>query len=91
MSIVIRKIKPVEIGMRCDECGEGMMRLDVTEFGAMVVPAVLPPVYRHKCDKCGAVKEFDTAYPRVIFENHGEFREPDMGDLVEIANSVARC
>lgn len=91
MSIVIREVKPVEIGMRCDECGEGMMKLDVTEFGTMIVPAVLPPVYRHKCDKCGAVKEYDNTYPKVLFWKCGEFREPDSDDLPELMDTMPRC
>lgn len=50
--------KVMIIGMRCDECGVGMMKADQS-----VVLATNPPQFECTCDHCGATKVFYHPYP----------------------------
>ena len=44
--------------MKCDECGQGeMIRED------NIIYPTSPPMYPHKCNKCGAVHNYTKIYP----------------------------
>ena len=56
-------IKPVGVDYACDECEEGVM-FRHGEMMLMTDPIQIP----HKCNKCGAEKNFTEYYPTIRFE-----------------------
>lgn len=76
MGMVIADAKPVVVGMRCDACGEGMMEPVENGVGVFEAYATNPPLYKHRCSKCGAAQLFHTKFPNIqlMFDDR-EFRE----------------
>lgn len=57
--VIVKKVNYI-----CDNCEEGHM------LPTGVCLPVNPPLYPHKCDKCGAEMRFRaTKYPHIIYEN----------------------
>ena len=61
MSLTYKNARVVYVECYCDICG-GEMKADTA-----VVLAVYPPLYPHKCSKCGATKDLREMYPTIKY------------------------
>jgi hypothetical protein len=52
------QLENIGIDYVCDACGEGTME----RFGPIVLTSN-PPLFEHKCNKCGASQFFNMTYP----------------------------
>ena len=55
---MVAESKILVVYQTCDKCGEGIMERDGNE-----VFASYPPLYPHKCDKCGYKTNYHVSYP----------------------------
>jgi hypothetical protein len=58
-------VKAVRVVLHCDQCGGRMSHTGV-------VFTRYPPLYPHKCDKCGYEEKRDKIYPAIEYENEEE-------------------
>jgi hypothetical protein len=63
MATTERKVHPVSVDYICDVCGKGYMRYS----GVMLT--VNPPLYPHKCDKCGQGMNLSEVYPHITYKD----------------------
>jgi hypothetical protein len=54
-----KKVYSVNIDYGCDKCGEGFMRYT----GVML--SSYPPLYQHRCNKCGYGTDYRETYPHI--------------------------
>jgi len=57
----IRRVKPIQYIMLCDECGNGEM------MPTGVVLTSFPEQYQHVCNECGCVKTYNKQYPFIEY------------------------
>jgi hypothetical protein len=55
--------KPYKVIWICDKCGDGIMEYSGISYSTN------PPMYPHKCSKCGNPETVDNIYPRIEYEN----------------------
>lgn len=53
--------KTYVIIQKCDKCREGKMMVD--ENNMLTLLTSYPPLYPHKCDKCGHEENYNVVYP----------------------------
>ena len=63
MSVIRRKVQPIELRLYCDQCGQEMV--DLNEGVALTV---FPPQYSYKCNSCGFEMLSSFKYPTIIYE-----------------------
>lgn len=64
MGEIRKRVIPIEVTYQCEKCGEGFMEDD---SGAVI--ATYPPLYLHKCTKCGYREVFSKRYPMLEYED----------------------
>ena len=67
---------------RCDDCDNGYMKPTGT------VLTTYPPIYPHRCDRCGAVKSFSVSYPYMTYEHDPDVRSK-LNTSVSTSNSTS--
>ena len=75
MGELVQDCKVLEVHMRCDTCGEGMM----VPTGVMF--PTNPPLYQHECSRCGVIEDFPQTYPYIRTVAVGDIREPKEEDV----------
>lgn len=61
-------MKHVVVKKKCSKCNQGEMK------GTGVVFTVYPPLYQHKCEKCGETRSFNDCYPY----NYDEYEQDEL-------------
>jgi len=56
------EVKTFGVDYICDDCNSGLMEYT----GTMLT--VNPPLFQHKCNSCGSVKNLSQKYPNTIIE-----------------------
>ena len=77
MAELVARVNTLLVYMGCDECKDGVMKIDYT---APVLDSY-PPQYTHVCDKCGCVKTFPIQYPYNRYVPIEPLRKPRVGEL----------
>lgn len=57
-------LRPIGIRYRCEFCNEGEMKYGTNE-GPAIALTVNPPLYEHKCTKCGKTMHLPKMYPYI--------------------------
>lgn len=75
---MVAEAKVLIVNQVCDKCGEGSMQRDGNE-----VYMSYPPLYPHKCDKCGYKANYNNSYPFQRIVPIEVLREPIGREIVE--------
>ena len=72
MAELVAEVKTLMVHLKCDACGIGTMQADISR------PTLLsnPPLYTHRCCKCGHIDVFRQQYPYTKFVPIEPLREP---------------
>lgn len=66
MSVVTVPVKYFEEHYECDFCGQGQ----VLPVGTVLLS--MPPIYPHRCNKCGQPYNFPHRYPTLVLEREND-------------------
>lgn len=63
MPTTVKAKYPVSVDYRCDKCNEGFMR------STGITLTMNPPLFPHKCSKCGHVENFHEVFPHIEYRD----------------------
>ena len=72
-------VTPYILTVRCEQCGSGMYKYDTDQN---ITLRTRPPMYPHKCQRCGHVKNFRCKYPRIVYSMRDS--DPDVDGYLEV-------
>jgi hypothetical protein len=74
------EVRVFEVSYICDKCNEGEM----IYIGEFMTNFSLK--YRHRCEKCFDIHEFNVVYPQVRYEPIGIGRSDMIGNVFTLTN-----